>query len=901
LTVGGKSANFGGSVKDTSKPKVESVTSTDYNEITVKFDEAVDARGIVISVAEKYGSKATLNVSLKQIKSATEVVFSSDAQKSSTLYNAEISGVKDFAGNVMDEDKDNTFVGQAMNTNKQSLVSAKADDSVTVTAEFGVKVDKATALDAANYELIEKYGGKTVIPVVSAEMAKDSDGNEIANKVVIGLGADTKSGTLYQLTVKNIGTLYGYALDTDKDDVTFVGVDRDTNKPNAITAASDSNTQITISFSDKNGADKLASDADYTLVSVTDKYGKTALDITFKEIKDNKMIFTTAAQKAATLYEVVVKAGIKDKLGNVSTDELKATFVGSGVADKIKAIKSITDNTKTTGKIRVEFDQKYGQGGLDVASYFIDGGIGYPKKVEAVDNEPTKVDITVAKTSTGKLYELTVKGVSNSDGVAMDADGIKKKFVGLGDAEVTAPKLEGAVPLNYQAAKLLFNMKVKDISGLVNDDGKLTANYVEYGTTTNPTNDFEYGYVDPENEQVLIVYTTTSEALKTGNSNDLFYINVDGIPGIDDDNDEITMAEASSAPADIKVEGVVATSKNTLNILFNQPVRYLGIVGGQGFAYVEIAGSGRGGEDAEIVAARALNSAKDIWEVMIDKNLENKEYDFVIDTSADETYISTLDSTVTIVGLDDDVESVRIAGNASLTEYINDVFAYMTDARTVVVQYPEAMDAATAKTIAYYDVAGANIIEASYDGDKNQTTLIIDADLSGSTADVTIANSSVKNAIGNRFVETDKGADLEVEIAVNSKTPAKVEIKEIKADVSDSKITIKLDTKALTPTGENLDGDDGTLLLDYLKIVVETASGTAELATANISDVDVTGITSPDSTDSEYFTEIVVTITGVTMKENGSGSVKFKTADIVGIKGQPVNTDAAEVVFVQKP
>jgi hypothetical protein len=880
-------ANFGGIAAETVKPTA-TVASTDYNEVTVTFSEPVDARTLAFSAAEKYGSKAALSVSLKEIKSATQVVFTTDAQKSATLYSTVISGVKDFAGNAMDKDEAQTFVGQAINTSKQGLNTVTVVDSTTIVVGFDVKVNQTTALNPANYVIAEKYGSKAAVAVVAAEMNLDANDNVIPTEVKLTLGANTKSGTLYGLEVKNVGTVYGYALNTDDDTTTFVGVDADAKKPNAVAVTSDSNTQITVSFSDENGADNLAADVDYTLVSVNEKYGsKAALALTFKEVKNNTIVFTTAAQKAATLYEVKVAAGIEDKAGNVSTDALTTTFVGSVVAEKITAIDAVTDNTAATETIIVDFNRNYGAGALDVASYFIDGGIGYPTKVEAVTGHADQVKLTVAKTSTGKLYELTVKGVANSDGVAMDAEGISKTFVGLGGAPVAAAKLEGAVALNDQAMVLYFDQDIEDIAGLdTTSAAALAAEVALTSSNAQPT----HAFVDVDNAKAIVVYTTTANGFENASGTTVTVAVANA--GLNASNDEVVMAENTTAPTAIKVDGVVAVNNTTLNVYFNQPIRHLAA----GFASVN------NGANA-ITNVRALNEEKTLWEVSLTTALTNTQYTFDL-AAYNNTLISPIASGATLAGLDT-TTSVAFAGNAAADLYVDEIYAVATDSRTIKVFYPEDMNVSDVENVANYSVwsaatAGTNVTNgvialAKWDDATNTVTLTTNGNFTTSTTGyfLRIANT-VENALGTKTVKVSASEDVSTEFALSTTAPAKLIVDSVTA--SGQTITVKFNQQFTT----TVDISTAAELVKYLKLTVNSSTVLTDADIATV--VAKLGTGSAVSSAANPVDTLVITVgAGTTLAANGQGTVELvDTASATAVNGQVQDTDMTPVIFVQK-
>lgn len=894
VAAGDTKANFGGIAADTTKPTVVSVTSADYNEIVVTFSEAVDATKLVVTATEKYGAKAALTATYKSATKTT-VTFTTADQKASTLYGTVIEGVTDFAGNVQVKDEAKTFVGTAKPTAKQTVKEAKVVDSKTVEVYFNLKADKVTAETVANYVVAEKYGAKTAVVVEKAELIAATTSPVKAEYVKLTLATDTKASTLYGIAVTNVKSLYDTVLDADQA-TTFVGVAPDTAKPSAVTAAAGSNTTLTLTFTDANGADNLAADVDTALVTVTEKYGaKTALTITKKEVVDNTIVFTTAAQKSATLYDVTVAKGIKDAKGNITTDALTTTFVGTAIAAKITSVTVAED--AATSVLTLTFDQNYGEGGLDVASYSIDGGIGYPNKVVAgaTDNA---VKITIPNTATGTLYKLTVKNVKNADGVAMDAAGITKTFVGTGSATPAVSKLEAAVAINNTTFKLYFNKDVADIAGLTAANMTITGSAVEVDTNA-------LVYTDIADAKVLVVTLNTAtdaadiKAAGKNATTGVYEVAFAGT-GLDAAYNKIALAPIETDATKIKIDGIVAQDASTLVVYFNQAVRYVN----PAHISVDLNGSTAAGVEAAATAV-AMNTEKTQWQIGLTNPMTSTEALAVTITSPN-TQISVgaaaatgqYNVPFTVVPAE---LALTVAGNTTAAGYIKDVYAVATDARTIVVYYPEAMNAAAGTLTNYTIAGGVTVIKATYSSTAKTTTLITDIDLPNATADLTI-NPLVKNAVGSKPVKKDATTNLLTVVARNTTTPAKVGIKSI--STTGQVLTVIFDQEFKT----SVDVLTAQNLIDLLTITLDNGGHT--VATTSI-DAALTIVKEFGegnviaNSNANFIDRISVTIDasgagGSDIAANQAGTVAFKgTVTVLGIKGQAA-TGTTAVTFVQE-
>ncbi len=897
LTVGAKSVNFGGKAADTSKPTA-TVKSTDYNEVTVTFSEAIKLETAKVTIKKSYGDVAVLETSSVKYNGSSKLVFATADQADATLYNVVVEDTTDLAGNKMDK-AELTFVGQSKPTADQSVVAAKALDYKTIYVEFGVNVDPATVA-VENFKLVDVYASATEIAIADAKMATTTQAGKyntsytddqktaaIKKGVVLTLTGEVKDATLYKLTASNVKTLYGKALSSTeaKTYTTFAGKSKPGADSLTYTAKATSNTNVELTFA--NDLDKVTAEniANYAIVKA---YGDAAkIEVTKAVVKDDRKVNLTVAAMAIDMYKVTA-TGIKDIYGNsikTSSDANIQSFAGKSVAAKISSM-TISDLTDGKGKIRVTFNQNYGDGALDVASYSLDNSIGYPSKAEKVSGNDAAIDLTIPNTEIGKLYTLTVKGVKNSDGVAMDTNGIKNTFVGNDDA-AGATKLEAAYALDAKTIKLFFNKNVEDISGIDRTSATTLAGEIVIADGASAVT-VSHAFVDPANKKVIIAYATAGN-FKDGGSDDSFTAKVEGA-GLDADNDTKSFAENTSDPAKIKVNGIVAKNSKTLEILFNQPVRFLA----NGFAYVE-----NGDADFTITNLRASNDDKTLWEASISGVMENKQYTLKL-AAIDNTLISNIATGVTLNVLDD-TRDYSFAGNGTEALYVKDIYAVGANKRTIKVYYPEAMNETDVKNTAYYTVvnsAGTDlnssvIVLAEYDAATKVATLTTNADFTASTTGYFLKiNTAVKNALGTKIVKTDATTDFKKEFALGTADAAKVTIKEV--TVSGQDITIKLNQRAKTASTATTTNAAAEFVIkvndtDTAIVTGDIASVASYLGDATVADTRV-----------GFFDKIVIKLTPA-LTTNKAGKVDFVSgADLKGINNEADDADQSEVVFVQK-
>lgn len=835
------------------QPVIDSVVVNDYNEIQINFSEYV-ALGGTVEAAMKYGAKTALATSAIAYVDADSIKVTTADQTASTLYGLTVKGFADLAGNAMADDAAKTFVGVAKNASANSVASITVVDSKTIEVNYNVKIDATTSVDKANYSVKMKYTPNTAIEVASVA-AKDAD------TVTVTLATDTTASTLYEVTIKTgVKTLYGVATTADLKP-TFVGVAKDTTALGTPSITVENNTTINLDFGTA-PADSVDTATTKDAFSIKLKYSPyTELAISSISIDGAVVTIKTAAQ-ATSLYELTIKTGIKDIKGNATTADLKPTFVGKAIAAKISDITSATlDSAGTT--LAVVFNEAVGATCTDVAHYSISDGIGYPTKAVKDDTDLTgkTVLLTVPKTIDAKLYTLTVKGLENSDGVAMDAAGITETFIGKG-VNPTLAKIEAVVATDVQTLKIYFDRPVSDsaIKGKVVNAGltdvidsttfyftqKKTA-----GVKTAITTAGSEAYVDPSNANCLVIrFAGASFASGAGfNSFDLTVENAKA-SYIDSTTRTIEFASNGTAAVGPTITAVAGKDKLTVDLYFDMKVTGVDLT----------ANEGANKETTDFQMIKTSNSAiQDIksivkvsdtqYRITMDVALENTSYTLQVkqgtaikDASGQIAFVDTLDTDGTWR------VKVEFAGSGADLTKISDVAVMMVDSRTIEVYFPESMKAANDGAASdiltetnYKVVRTSDVTLAAqttsvpafvrYDAATNKATLYFAGALGNDSSyklgiAATIANELQTNTINNALTTINTLTNgIAPEFAISTTVPAAPKV---------ASVTISDDKKSMDITMDRpiaVDNDGAGI----------TDTGAAAMATAKFADSLTTG------------------------------------------------------------
>jgi len=876
LTVGEKVVNFGGMAKDTTKPTVTEVKSTDFDKVKITFSEAVKIDGLVVAVTEMYGSKAALNVASIAYDGSNAVVLTTDDQKASTLYGTNITGAADLAGNVMDKDDNDTFVGTAKSTAELKVELAKSNDPEEVVVKFNEKVDTATIL-AEGFKVEEMYGTKAVLAVTAARLANkdeiDADGSTKLTDTtklsrVILTVPGLKNSTMYKVTVSGMKTLYGVAQSTTEADTykTFVGTAKPTDKFGFAVPTTNSNTSISVKFDRKVKEEIAETIANYAIVEM---YGdKAALAVTAAELQsDGKTVKLTVASMKETLYKITVSniVDIYDNGIKTDSDANVKTFVGAKVADKISSITSA--NLDATGTVlTVVFNKNVDSvQAVDISHYSISDGVGYPAKAEYNSDTPDTVKLTVPKTTDGKSYTLTVKGLNNSDGVAMDTAGITASFVGKGNA-ATLPEIQGAQAISNSKLEVFFDRSVDDSSvknriwsdalngSIVSSNIVVTPDYTGASAIT-----ITGVYKNPANANSLILVAAANSFAPNQNSKTYNTLTLKGVYSVIKGNTAttdktLTVATSGTATYGPKMIGVMANTKQSITVFFDQPVS-------SATATAFTAFSDTGMTYDSQASNKAVIDANDKTKVNV--FFANEISEASASTSKDNQFMLKIGTLANVKGFggisaadDSDgtsnaaksYQSIAFAGSTTTIAAGLDsgIYGVFSDKRNMTVMFPEPMDDSTIAAGSFLVKSYVGSAETTpftpaymtYDAATNSAKAYFTTDVVDSTSGVTEYKlevaTSVKTQEGVQVCASKTASPLTKyysQVAVNSNDAGKPAIDSVSVDDSRRIITVKFDREVVFEanpdftTGDAND-DDNNVINDSSPLAVTATEDT---------------------------------------------------------------------------
>ncbi len=174
---------------------VIAVTADNSNQVTVTFDRAI--LSAEANDAASY-SISGLTITAAELQSSRmDIVITTSTQGDGVGYTLTMSGLKDYAGNVIAAPENSqTFSGFLVD--RPVIVSASSDSATTVLVTFDEEVNETNAENIANYSI----GGLAVSAAVL----------QSGNKTVqLTTGTQTVS-TSYTLTVSNVTGLTGDAI-----------------------------------------------------------------------------------------------------------------------------------------------------------------------------------------------------------------------------------------------------------------------------------------------------------------------------------------------------------------------------------------------------------------------------------------------------------------------------------------------------------------------------------------------------------------------------------------------------------------------------------------------------------------------------------------------------------------
>lgn len=712
VTSGNTTINFGGKSTDIKKPKISQSYGTDYNEFVIEFSEAVRIDNLNVTASEKYLSRKSLDIiGIEYLDNKTVKIMTSE-QRGSTLYGITVSGATDLAGNVMDTDDDKSFVGKAKSTANQAINRADAIDYNKIYIEFKTNVD-FSCLDQATFTLGETYhdvavnvfGAEQATKVEAAEFdssynTESSKSNAIKKGVVLTVDGTMKPSTLYKVTVDGLRTLYGKSMSSSKADkeTTFVGKPKPTGAFSFASPAvvPTSATSLKVYFQRKVEKDLAEDIGNYEIkrTYITNK----ALDVYSAELlEDGKTVKLLISEMENQLYTLTI-SDLVDIYGNSQETGTKAStsFVGQKKEARITGITSI-NRIKDT-EIKVIFNSKVGSNATDVALYTIDHGVGYPETVTTDNNDPNAVILTIPKTTETVSYKLTVKGLYNADGVAMDSSGVTGVFTGRGIAQ-GLPAIQAAFATDRQTVKVYFDRdvtdrKIKGVLWAINSEDDVAPFFmIKQSGTSNSFTTLSglKAYQDVDDRNALII-VDDNPTWDTGYGYNSFIFDLaagydNRYVAFDNNNTELIVPSNNLVYAYPTIAGIEGIDSNTMKVYFSKPVaNFNGSV-------IQLK---RTSDNSPVSISKdaipIVGTSYREWYIPVDTPMQSVSYTatfrhgYIHDKYANNVTLS--ESPYEQHNRD---FSKMLAGNGTNVTYITSVYGIMKDDRTIDVHFTEPM------------------------------------------------------------------------------------------------------------------------------------------------------------------------------------------------------------------
>ncbi|GKX28687.1 hypothetical protein SH1V18_11670 [Vallitalea longa] len=964
LTSGDDSVNFGGRNKDEAAPEVTKVDATKYNQVVITFSEPIQLSSLELDICQEYDSKKDLEVLDMEYDGNDTIVLTTEDQDQE-LYVVDVKTAKDFAGNNIEEpDEKPSFVGEPRPTDDMRIVQAYANEY----NEIAVKFDQSlTDVDASMFKVYESNDEDEVVDVLDAYVATKDDyygekqiselnDSTVPEQYVILTVTELEDNTLFIVEAKDMVSECGNDIDKDYDTISFVGESKPDTDFQVVRANFVSNTEVEVIFERKVNEDLASDIANYDIYDANDDDEK----LKVKEATVNgKKVTLKVESMDAVLYEVKV-SDLKDIHGNdIDSDYDTVSFVGEEVADEISAIETIYRKNNNDNEIIVRFDQNIGDNATDVALYNISDDIGIPSKaVKANENTGDsseynrEVILTIPKTTTGHVYELTVrKGIKNSDGV-VSTDEITNTFTGSGSL-ATLPKFGGVGVIDKYTLRVFFDRDVTDktVKGKVWKNDHIIGDVLQVSKDGNKTPDFSlggaYAYKDPERDNALIIRLTSAQVNTSGYSftsayctdNGNIYKLIGNVDYIYHDGDK-NIRNFSYSDKDVanpKVKYVMALSNNVIQVTFTDAVDF-----NDDYSALRVfAVKGEpSNEEATNVHKLLINSATTsdnvVYRMKLSGNMQSSYYDgskayfYMPDTAATDMSgsVQVKDST------SNDYQSVEFGAKYKEIEKIksSSVWANMPNNRTILVHYPEAMDETDVKAVSNYEIVKSDyshisigIDNAIYNSSDNTVELFLNdaiSNINGVNSFYLAISQNVHNELRDNQIKNEhsttngiNGIIFRFAQAKEKDAPDAPVIDEVKANDDRLSIEIKFDkdVKFINSITNDVLVNYGVVTsgTDLKQMVLDSLTIKAAFVNDNV--VTVGNNTSPDNFNDyiksvKVISEDTLKVTfnddltentqGKVSTKNDSGKVKIEARDGAIAK---TNSDAKEVPFGVAP
>ncbi len=813
--------------------------------------------------------------------------------------------------------------------------------------EVIVKFSEPICITGSQIEISEIYGAKSKLLITDVKYrGRDALALTVENM---------RSSTLYSAAIKNITDLSGNTMEPCS--LSFVGISSDaipqtfddpealriinvqmSDSKNVIAEFSkslDPNTVILNNFKVREayGAKEPLTISSVRMAKKGD-IGKDGNVLPSDEIASRFVILTIDSSNmyGGWLYKLEGENLYSTEGASISQASNDSTFVGIGSLKKrITAITSIEYIGTSDTEILVSFDQDVGYNATDVSHYSISGDVGYPEKAEFLLDQPNKVKLIIPKLYSGKIYTLTVKNLVSTDGIPIYTQGVSFIFVGKGHQN-QLPQMAGVVSVDNQTIKIFFDRDVRDgrIDGPIWDSksNTLVDKALSYSENRNTPVDLEdmneYVYQDSFNREALIVRIDARSAFNAG------YLRLIGDPlKFSADGRELQLAPNAVDPASILVDNVVALNSMTVRVYFNMPVY------GTLDTFADINSTSDYGTSSAITLSNpsAVDETRKVFDFKLSSALKSGIYylnlnpevgapnDIIKDKqTAGIGYVGMKDEDPSAPGL----QQLRLfAGTTNMPADIKDVYAVMTDEKTIKIYYPCLMNKSDVENPANYSLvssslgatplrmgygpgldfsAALDIGRIIYDIKDNAATITLNTPiLKGTAAAYILFNTNIHNAVDTAQVK-DGSSPVIRQFAINMAASKKVAPGEATYNADTGKIVLTMNQEFKTST--DITGTDAAVALAGIKITVKHAEGEYVIRATDVSTVTALDINNTEVTDSSesFAKKIIITLTPdekERLSANTVGKVELLSpTDFIGINGNSGDNDTSLVFAI---
>lgn len=463
---------FGGMSKDTSNIVVNSATVQDYNEVKVVFSKDVDEATATNITNYKIDNNLAVLKAVVDEDDATIVYLTTSDQVVGTIYEITINNILDTLGNGMAKAYSTYFGGMAKDLSKPTALVA-VSDSNKVTVKFDKRVSAETAENVANYAI------DNGLAVLKAALGTDE-------MTVTLTTAEQKVGTIYAITIQNVKSAVGTAM--DKTTQYFGGMSKDTQGPSIVSVTSDVN-KVVILFDEVVDAASATELTNYVFDGGLGYPTKAVLTAEGASAK-KEVTLTTGPQTGGKVYYVTV-SNVKDANGNTidtANNASKKAFVGKATAAGTAVVKYLAATVVNCNTIDLIFDTEL-EGtdivgitvAIDSVTTLTHPGLSYK---EIVQDNAKIVRVQYKTTASenpdlfkqGTVYKATVSGFASLE----PADAVKnnnntRNFAGTTVANA-APAVKIVVPVDSTTLKVVFTEPVTGIvsGSFLVDGGAIT-------------------------------------------------------------------------------------------------------------------------------------------------------------------------------------------------------------------------------------------------------------------------------------------------------------------------------------------------------------------------------------------------------------------------------------------